>query len=769
MSDGAAGSRARGAGRPAGCTGTIAGSALNPVTFPTDVVRVRLAPIRGDRSYALIALREAIPLTGLVLVLLDQRLPRPTLALAALALESLSPLVRPAARLPRTVVASLVAVFSALALVVGNGGAGSPLLLLWLALSVGSVLESPEDIVVAIASLAALAPIVDHHSPHAALVVAGAAAILVLCIAARRTSTRKLDALEEQIAIDTLTGVRNRLALDRRIDAFLAVEDPHGALVYIDIDGFQEINRTRGHAEADVVLKAIGAALTRVLPDAFIGRAGGDEFVLLLDRRRDPMAVAEHVLRVIAGAGPPGLRLTATAGVVYVPEDGTRPDEVRAAADQALRWGKAGSKGCALRYDLQRANSAPEVSEDDIRSLWLDDRISIHVQPIVDLRVGRIRGYEALARFSVEGDASPLRWFALADRLGLRPQLELACLKQALRLFELRPVGTYFSVNLSPDLLELSVVHAALDSLADLGGLVLELTEDATIDDYDRLAGLLARHVARGLRIAVDDFGTGQANFRHAWSILPRYLKLDRTLISSLDSDAARRALVGSIVAYAEDVGASLIAEGVETTAELEAVRHLGVPYAQGFRLGAPSEPWPVPDLDALLSTEYTVSASSRDPELIVVHETETAAALQQRFARNPRATAAVLHDDDRRVIGLLSRNRLLVALGVRLGFALHGERAALALADTDFAWAEPQTPRDSIVAQAMARDEGRRYDPVLLLDPGGRLVGKLTIQELLEPAIAADASGVPEHPFQTRGDRLVDDLQPTRRSPSAA
>lgn len=571
--------------------------------------------------------------------------------------------------------------------------------------------------------------------------VIGALAACGAWAAATRRCRRRIAELEQQAGTDALTGVANRLVLDRELDAFLGKPSPRGALVFLDLDGFREVNRTRGHTQADELLKAVGGALKRVFPDDVIARSGGDEFVLLVDRRHDPLAVAKHAINVVAGTGTDDVRLTATAGVAFIPEDGTTTDAVRIAADQALRWGKADGKARVVRYDVNRANSSPEIGKKEIRALWLEDRIAIEVQPIVDLRAGRVRGYEALARFNVDGDRSPLRWFALADRLRLRAELEVACLQRALELFPDRPSGTQLNVNLSPDVLDVPAVRDAFRRLGDLRGLVLELTEDAVVDDYARLSEQLKPYLAQGLRIAVDDFGTGQANLRHAWKLKPQYLKLARPLVASLDVDDARRALVGSMVTYSERVGAALIAEGVESAAELNALRSIGVPFAQGFRLAMPGPPWPAIDVDVLFPGEPAAVVVSSDPELLLSSASETAGALQKRFVDNQKAIAAVFEDDDGRVNGLLTRNRLLVTLGVRFGFALYGDRSALAIADHDFMAFAPGGSRDEVVARAMERDDSRRYDPILYVDDDGRLIGKQTIQELLEPASFAEPS----------------------------
>ncbi len=156
-------------------------------------------------------------------------------------------------------------------------------------------------------------------------------------------------------------------------------------------------------------------------------------------------------------------------------------------------------------------------------------------------------------------------------------------------------------------------------------------------------------------------------------------------------------------------------------------------------------------DLESLLAPDNQLATPSYNRALLVVGSSETAGSLQQRFARNPNAMAAAVRDQEGRVVGLITRNRLLVTLGVRFGFALYGDRPALTVADLDFMSVAPGTNRDEVVALAMAREEARRYDPILFLDAGGHLLGKLTIQELLEPGIGAGSTQPLVHPQAPR------------------
>jgi EAL domain-containing protein (putative c-di-GMP-specific phosphodiesterase class I) len=227
------------------------------------------------------------------------------------------------------------------------------------------------------------------------------------------------------------------------------------------------------------------------------------------------------------------------------------------------------------------------------------DGLTMVVQPIVDVRTRTVHAYEALARFGQPRiDGSPLHWFSLADELGQRPALERACLRGALDLFAQRPAGTSLSVNLSaPVLLEDATMamleHAGTGVPGDLAGLIVEITEETLVHSDMQLLTAIEPLRARGARLAVDDMGAGYSGLRQITSVLPSYLKLDRSLVSGIDRDDERAALVGALAGYSKQVGSLLVAEGVETDAELRAIQRLGVPLVQGFYFSRPGAPWP--------------------------------------------------------------------------------------------------------------------------------------------------------------------------------
>ena len=211
-----------------------------------------------------------------------------------------------------------------------------------------------------------------------------------------------------------------------------------------------------------------------------------------------------------------------------------------------------------------------------------------------------MRSYEALSRFRVEGDPSPFKWFTLAEQHGLRVELELACLERALRLLPARPFGTRLSVNAGPELLAHPRGLAMLMDVPDPDGVIIEVTENAVVDDYQHLKEILAPLIERGMTLAVDDFGAGAANMRHVDALAPRYLKLDRRWSTDFAADPRKSAMIEALVRYAWQTDSQLVAEGVETTAELEHLRRLGVGAAQGYVIARPQPPWPM--LEPVLS-----------------------------------------------------------------------------------------------------------------------------------------------------------------------
>jgi EAL domain-containing protein (putative c-di-GMP-specific phosphodiesterase class I) len=216
-----------------------------------------------------------------------------------------------------------------------------------------------------------------------------------------------------------------------------------------------------------------------------------------------------------------------------------------------------------------------------------DSRVDIVYQPIVRLRDRTVAGYEALARFNDEPLRAPDIWFNEAHDAGQGALLELLALEKSLMQLDAIGRHAYLAMNVSPQTI-LSPGFSALLAQFPLNRLVLEVTEHALIDDYASLAAILAPMRANGLRLAVDDAGSGYASMRHILVLKPDLIKLDISLIRNIDRDPGQRALAAALILFADQTGSEVVAEGVESERELAVLLELGVSKAQGYLLGYP-------------------------------------------------------------------------------------------------------------------------------------------------------------------------------------
>jgi EAL domain-containing protein (putative c-di-GMP-specific phosphodiesterase class I)/DNA-binding NarL/FixJ family response regulator len=316
-------------------------------------------------------------------------------------------------------------------------------------------------------------------------------------------------------------------------------------------------------------------------------------------RRRSPET---RIVALSASTDPKTVVSMVRAGAVgYVGKDRSADEVLRAihrsvygrASISVDRLGEVAERLAEHQArDADRVPKRAEVSLERIQEAIRGDVLDTVFQPIVDLAEGRIRGLEALARFLTRPRRSPETWFAEASNHGLLTRLELAAASQALGHLDLVPDGVYVSVNVSPQTLCSAGLIQILREVP-ARRVVLELTERAPID-YPEAAGCIANLRALGSRLAVDDVGRGFSGLGHVVELGPDLLKLDRSLVSGVDSDATKSALIARLTSFADEIGTEVVAEGIETEAELETLRALGVPSGQGFLLGRPG---PIPPI----------------------------------------------------------------------------------------------------------------------------------------------------------------------------
>ncbi len=227
-----------------------------------------------------------------------------------------------------------------------------------------------------------------------------------------------------------------------------------------------------------------------------------------------------------------------------------------------------------------------EALREEIERFVEGEGVSMVFQPIVDLETGITAGVEALARFRSIPLRPPDAWFAEAVALELGVQLELATIRQALTALELIPEGAYLSLNTSHRAATSADLLLVLAPVADR--IVVEITEHEPVEDYDELSVALAGLRAMGVRVAIDDAGAGFASLRHTLQLSPDIVKVDISLTRDIDADRGRRALASALISFAEEMGMSIVAEGIETEAELKTLRELGVRFGQGYYLAEP-------------------------------------------------------------------------------------------------------------------------------------------------------------------------------------
>jgi EAL domain-containing protein (putative c-di-GMP-specific phosphodiesterase class I) len=248
----------------------------------------------------------------------------------------------------------------------------------------------------------------------------------------------------------------------------------------------------------------------------------------------------------------------------------------------------------------QRLDEQRRTESARIREVLRGDALTMVFQPVVELDNAQVVGVESLSRFRGPPRRPPNEWFAEAENVGLGVQLELLAIERALAQLEQIPPGCFMSLNVSPTT---AIAPELRTLLATVPGrsVVLELTEHVRIRDYEVLWPAFDELRGQGVRIAVDDAGAGYAGLQHILRLRPDVLKLDHDLTLGIHRDPARRALAAAMATFAGELGATLVAEGIEFLEDLEVLHGIGVPWGQGYLLGHPG-PLPLPNTRRVLT-----------------------------------------------------------------------------------------------------------------------------------------------------------------------
>jgi diguanylate cyclase (GGDEF)-like protein len=383
-----------------------------------------------------------------------------------------------------------------------------------------------------------------------------------------------------------------------------------GAALFVDLDDFKNVNDTLGHEAGDRLLVAMAARLESTLRDAdTIGRMGGDEFVVLIDGASldvAPELVAERLLDVMRqpfDVDGSVLPLVVNTSIGIAVGDRASPGELLRDADVALYQAKAAGKN---RYEIFHPEMQTEIShrielEFDLRAALEGDQFRLVYQPIYNLDDLTLIGVEALLRWDhpTRGTVEPDEFIPILEQNGQirevgRWVLREACTQMA--AWHARGDTLDVSVNVSGRQLDDDVVVAHIRDALDVSGLdatalIIEVTETALMRNAEKTAQRLRAIKELGVRIAVDDFDTGYSSLAYLQQFPVDCLKIDRSFTSAISTSPESRALIGTLVQLGKDLGLKTLAEGVETTAEMDQLRAEHVNEAQGFLLARPLDP----------------------------------------------------------------------------------------------------------------------------------------------------------------------------------
>jgi diguanylate cyclase (GGDEF)-like protein/PAS domain S-box-containing protein len=417
---------------------------------------------------------------------------------------------------------------------------------------------------------------------------------------------------------DSLTGLHNRAFLEKELIELVArarrgAARPFAALM-IDLDRFKHVNDTRGHVTGDLVLVEVARRLSHCITENhIIARYGGDEFVAVLTDVSD-LAVAVHAAEALQHAfdepicvGGLRLRLSTSIGICSWDPKLTDCDAIIRAADNAAYRAKALGRARSVVYDLNMfaADDLRRRVAGDLRAAISKNELSLVYQPIMSLRHPRLRGFEALARWSHHelGDIEPSVFIPVAEETGLMDELggwvlhgACAQLSQWRSEYPLIANKLTLNVNISaqqmvnprfPDTVKNALAQWALAP----GDLALELTETAMFDGRGPLHDVVAELRLMGIHIVLDDFGTGYSSLNHLRRLNMDALKVDHSFVSDGQADLAAPAIVEALMAVAKAFKIEVVAEGVETWRQAASLSSLGCDAAQGFLFARGLEP----------------------------------------------------------------------------------------------------------------------------------------------------------------------------------
>ncbi|NLT11747.1 MAG: EAL domain-containing protein [Clostridiaceae bacterium] len=413
------------------------------------------------------------------------------------------------------------------------------------------------------------------------------------------------------IHYDPLTELPNRTKIADRIDLLISLLSQKSldfAVVYFDLDQFKRINDSLNHVAGDQLLKEVGKRIVRTAhPDDMVGRLGGDEFIVIIQRSLDDnslRAYAEAVCKSISTPitlGDHEVSVTASAGISLYPQDGKTSAELIKNAETAMYKAKeAGRNGVQFFEKLMSEDVMVRVNyENALLSSIENGELFLVFQPQYHTSSQKIRGFEALARWKNPkfGVVSPSQFIPLAEKVGFILPLgewimERACLTQK-KMAEQFGEDLVMSVNISPiQVMSPSFLRTVKRILKSTGcnpkHLEFEVTESIMITSVDEVIKVLEALIDLGIRVALDDFGTGYSSLKYLQQLPIQTLKIDKAFVDDMVQGTVQRLMVSSIVSMVHEMDIEVVAEGVDHPSQLSILRELQCDFIQGYIWGRP-------------------------------------------------------------------------------------------------------------------------------------------------------------------------------------
>ena len=427
-------------------------------------------------------------------------------------------------------------------------------------------------------------------------------------ISIRKANEEKIG---HQANYDSLTGLPNRaLLVDRAGEALHRAkrEKTSLAILFVDLDRFKYINDHYGHAAGDELLIEVGRRIASALRDSdTVIRLSGDEFIVLMPVIQHAVDAGRVAEKIIAAISEPFMisdnktYVSASVGIAVFPGDGDDVGVLLSHADMAMYKAKEGGRNQHLFYDQQMNEQAEKkaVIEHELQRAIREGQLEMYYQPVTNLQLNRITHAEALIRWNhpEKGLVMPDDFIPVAEESGLIIQLgewviDAVC-KQLLAWKHQVDESLQLSLNVSPT----QMMHANLDRqlqaaitrfAAPAGSIIIEITENVLIEGPDKIKLKLDAMKAMGLSFLIDDFGTGFSSMRYLKKLPFDGLKIDRSFVSDVDTDNEKAVLVRAMIEMAHNLDLKVVAEGVETEAELAFLHDHDCDYVQGYLLGRP-------------------------------------------------------------------------------------------------------------------------------------------------------------------------------------